>query len=1085
MNEKVGMVMGESYKQIAWLDQDCYIKNGSSVEFSFDVNPKDVKKRHRIFFRGESSLFYMWRSEPDCVGEYLSIDDCLNRQKAEMDTFCLDLSSESEVIYRKTAYKKLSWPPKISYLATNGRYTPDWKWGIFAKAKNLQFKENGFVRYKAEVYYVKENEEKVLAMIPDEEYTLSLESGSYPLTELSGTMHLPLAKISHVDFLLEGEGYTGEVYLEHPFMQTEKIPNVLHDFAPAYPMHEHYCWAGINLSEKEWPKFLVTLNGETVFYDRLMERAHRYSEFEFDLPENSVRVGENTISLMISPEYPFSFRLKEIGCFTYDDEIISLVSCPETAYLGEECKILIRTKKPNTEVRIQNGGDILYAEPQFMPKAGLNVFTVRCLKPMLHTQFSLSTKGASVSCVIERIVGKQTDDILTGSGDMIYINHEKWEDVENYLSWYLGNHVGNMVTVRNVYRWGGGRRLVPEVWKRFASLLSDLNVKYPHIMDGRDLPGMYCNPTPDMMAGTGYLGRQHHEMDGQFCYWQADAFRVTGKPILEAKYDLYSRMCRENIEISDIRENYTNYKEDETGKYFYHLPDTTDDMEVAAKNFIHNLKEIKFDTTRHTGPTTLFKYFYQAGFDWTGAELMYSAQEPLGAAIRGAAYCYDKPRFGSHLAVQWSTDPHDTEDKKKRYRLALYTAYMQGYAEINTEEGFWHIEQGYYAFSRNDVACQNLLKQQQDFYRYVSLNSRVGEHYTSFSFLSGRYDGWRSWGKDSVWGQKKFQNSAVEQSWNLLNLFYPLSPIGKLLYKRPCPDDQAIGYYTGTPRGQVDILPIEATLDKMRRYKTLAFVGYHKGENSDCEKLLSYMQAGGNVIMGWPHLSITTKRVDVVSGKHTYLKNDFVSMIATGEDFGTEYVDGKPVTINRGIKMEDAEVLLATDSSIPFLIRKQIGDGNLWFINAAEYPAEEPVYGAYAMAISTCSDQQNQQEKAFVSCGEDVQFSIYQTGAETSDIYLLAVDWYRKDDVPRKAKLRIGNGVYDVEIPFGVLLKVSVCAETAAWVDSEEVVVTALTEEHVTLSGSGEHTLFLIKDGTLNRKTISFDKTSRIDLQLD
>ena len=164
MNEKVGMVMGESYKQIAWLDQDCYIKNGSSVEFSFDVNPKDVKKRHRIFFRGESSLFYMWRSEPDCVGEYLSIDDCLNRQKAEMDTFCLDLSSESEVIYRKTAYKKLSWPPKISYLATNGRYTPDWKWGIFAKAKNLQFKENGFVRYKAEVYYVKENEEKVLAM---------------------------------------------------------------------------------------------------------------------------------------------------------------------------------------------------------------------------------------------------------------------------------------------------------------------------------------------------------------------------------------------------------------------------------------------------------------------------------------------------------------------------------------------------------------------------------------------------------------------------------------------------------------------------------------------------------------------------------------------------------------------------------------------------------------------------------------------------------------------------------------------------------------------------------------------------------
>ena len=155
-------------------------------------------------------------------------------------------------------------------------------------------------------------------------------------------------------------------------------------------------------------------------------------------------------------------------------------------------------------------------------------------------------------------------------------------------------------------------------------------------------------------------------------------------------------------------------------------PDVPMDME-AASNAVVSLFRLNAELyPRHTGPSTLFKYFYQAGFKWTGAELMYGPHELIIAAMRGASTCYGNGPIGSHLAVQWSTTPHDTQERFRRYWLSLFICYMQGVDEINTEEGLWHLEEYYQHYHRFSSACVGHLQQQQAFYRYVLSHSRTG-----------------------------------------------------------------------------------------------------------------------------------------------------------------------------------------------------------------------------------------------------------------------------------------------------------------------------------------------------------------------
>jgi hypothetical protein len=141
-------------------------------------------------------------------------------------------------------------------------------------------------------------------------------------------------------------------------------------------------------------------------------------------------------------------------------------------------------------------------------------------------------------------------------------------------------------------------------------------------------------------------------------------------------------------------------------------------MKAGADHFVDMLKRTKCRAKRHTGPATLFKYFYQAGYEWTGAELLYTPTELTASFLRGARDLYGGS-VGAHLAIQWSTSPHDTEERYRRYLLSLFISYMQGIDEINTEEGLWHLEEYYSAHHRFSNACINHTAIQRDLNKFI------------------------------------------------------------------------------------------------------------------------------------------------------------------------------------------------------------------------------------------------------------------------------------------------------------------------------------------------------------------------------
>lgn len=1026
--------MGEQYKSVFLSDDPVIIKNNAPAKFEFDFEKKE-NQRHRLFFKAESALFYMWKSESDSMSMYLSIDDSLNKEKSKLDVWCLDYSSKDKVLYGKTAYKKITWPPVLSYLSTYGYYTNKFKWGIHACAKGLEIEKDGSVYFSMEVFYKKQDDDSV-TLVPDERYVIEIDGGSYDYKKYESQVELDYDKVSHVDFILYAEGYSGELYFERPFLEGEKLLNLLPDFAPILPSHEKFAWIGINLSKREWPQFNIKLNRKTVFDGELFEKCHRFSDFEIPLPDKAVKKGKNTLEIAVKKEYDFPMRLIEAGIFSKQGKNICIEGCPHTVYVGKTAKVLITTYKDKQTVKFKSKSDKIRANPQKFEKAGLNVFEIEVLKSGVDIEFTLGGEKA----VFEIAIEKKQDGIITGTGDIIYINHQSQDHMDSYLAWYMGSAIGNLFTIRNVYRWGGGRRLEPDVWKKTSELLNRLDMKYAHMMDGRDLPGAYCNPSEEMLEGSGFLGRQRHEFDGQYGYWGTED--VSHETLKVACEELWARVSRKNWDIAEFRHNNTTLLHDNDRVYLFKKPVSADNMKDARDKFVNSVGQMNFGAIRHTGPSTWFKYFYQAGYKWTGAELMYSSFDILSSALRGAATGYQQNQFGAHHAVQWSTTPHDDIYRFRRFRLALYASYLNGYTEINTEEGFWHIEEYYTSYSRNSNACLSHLKQQQDFYRYICLNRRRGEYQTPFAFVSGRYDGWNAWYPDAVWGQNSFNPCDCENSWSLINEFYPQAMLN-CSYKHPCPVE-SVGYYSGSPYGNVDITPIET--HNFSKYKVLCFAGYNKMQDDDCDALMEFMKNGGRVIMGQCHLTTTLNRQDIENGNLEFIQNDFTRLIEQNRN-------QQPV------------------------ITIKIGQGELTFIDSPKYPANPEVNHLYRQAIANYRDQIQDQQKIKVECGNNMQYMVYQD-QDISDIYLLAVDWYAQQ-YDRIVKIN----TVEVAVPFGTMIKVVMRGDVMAYTDCENAVVSDIEGNRITVCGHGQCNVIVVKDSQVSHRRIEFTDDSTVTIE--
>jgi len=1047
----------EKYTRI-FENLDARIKPTKSLEFDFDF---DGEHPDRLFFAGETAISYLWKSEPDYQQLYRCIDDCLSVEEAERDRYALDFSGDF-VPYRRLAAKKLTAPLWLSY-APYGGYDNSWCLGIRVKAEGLQVK--GFLRIVLEVRYKRNGVDTHYALDePDFTSTLDVPEGSYEWCELSQNVEIDMENVASVYYIVEGEEYAGRVFFESPRLESCDRHNIISEFCPRVAGREHFNWLGQNLSKIEWQNLKIDINGIEVFDGEVFERCHRMSEKEVRLPRNVMKRGKNTITFTNKTSFREApaYTLEEVGFITENRKKVFAV--PENVTLDKPFPIFVDAKKGETFDIVSQ--DIITVTPPIASRDGISAILLLCKRLGRNIEFYLNGE----KYIISRCVLHGDDGVVTGTGDAVYINANR-EDMTNYLKWYLSSNIGKLFTLRPTYRWCGTRVLDEQLWREVADILTEGGISFAHMVDGRELPGCNANPTVEALESEYFLGRQAHELDGQHAYWGVRDF--TSNLHDEMFYDMFARMIKRFPDNTPCRysKEYLFYENGRRTAFITSVP--TDDMKVASERFVESVRKAQHGVRRHTGPTTLFKYFYQAGYDTVGAELMYSPSEICSAALRGARKVYGK-KVIAHHAVQWSTYPHDTETRYRRYRLALFLSYIHGIDEINTEEGLWRLEQYYAPFNRFSAPCLAHKKEQKDLERFISTHTRTGKFYTPIAFISGRYDGWECFATASnVWGVDGFGTGSPEKAWDILKVFYPRSVLDNF-YIMNCPD-KSQGFYTGTPYGNIDITPIEA--ESFSDYKILVSVGYNKAEAEDFDKLYRFVENGGTLIIGLPQFSVTTKRSDVVSCHHEYLSHKLLSEV---KGFVEDTFNGERINVSENV---EGKVLLATDNGRALAVEKNIGCGRMILITAREWADSPAVYEAFRRVIVLETEKCMSCETVWARGDENVQFTVYDNHDGTKNVYFIATDWYSADR-DGEGRLFFGGNEYTIPVPFGTLIKVAATDKCAVYPLNDECEAVSINDTEATVQGVGICDFVIMKDGKSEKVTVDFDKTpvAKIDL---
>ena len=905
---------------------------------------------------------------------------------------------------------------------------------------------------------------------PDQSIIISLPEGTYQAERLCKNIVIP-TDTACVCVFIEGVSYKGECYVEQPTLFADG-QNLLPSFNESVADKVHLDWTAQNLSRKEWPEFSVKLNGKTIFSGEVFERNHRHSEWEIPLPRKLLKQN-NKITYRLISDYrdALPYTIYEAGIIERDASDLCIIATAPVAQVGSKARVLIRTNRPNVHATLVGDGDAIEIKRElFFKKKGLHGLLIDCQKPAQNVKFSICTDGCEACGTIGRIAVKQPDNVITGTGDMIYVHQDK-DSMEEYLSWYVSNNVGDLVTVRPTYRWSGTRMLDSGVWKDFSRLMRELELKYVLMSDGREISGLCSNPDAKMLSGKGFLGIQMHERDGAQFYWIP---RKAASVTEEQWADLMAFEYKSDPDHAPSKFGDGN---------FNFLGDTIclfadrrelDDYKAEHQKAIASLSRVRRQTdTRHTGPACTFKYMAEAGYSFLGAETMYQAMEPIVAFLRGVAKDKNMKSFGVHHALQWSSSPHKSEAKYRRFRLALYVSYMLGATDINTEEGLWHLEEYYEHYHRFDEVCRRYIKEQSDFFNYVGSHTRSGSFYHPVAFVHGRDDGVTFFGKNNVWGQIKPQTQA-DDSWDILSTVYPLAKPATSVYRHGCPEDVPQGYHSGTPYGNVDIVAAESKAKTLYGYRALIFAGYNRCEDGDLKKLMTYVKRGGRILLTDAHLTVTSDIQSVRDGKLEFGNN--LAAFSCGEpQFELDTVNGQPLYVCTNIRAPH-KVLKYTDSQKPLVCSYKIGDGEVILFHTKAYPKNAAIFSLYEQEVRNVLASECAAESVWAKTGLDVEFAAWDQTDGSRHVYLLAVDWYNDPTPHRTAILRVGDHEYGIDVPFGVMLKCVCNDRIAAWAHSEDGEVISISGDTATVQGTGTVTFSVAGGGTVDTVEVDFTR---------
>lgn len=456
---------------------------------------------------------------------------------------------------------------------------------------------------------------------------------------------------------------------------------------------------------------------------------------------------------------------------------------------------------------------------------------------------------------------------------------------------------------------------------------------------------------------------------------------------------------------------------------------TTDypDMKAAAEGYVKAIsdyvaidRELDVPGVLSVEPTWLHRYNALAGVNIPMLELMYGNPEALISCVRGVARANRSKLWGTYIAHEWYGGVrHEDAIKRKRLELGYKYAYLAGSNAFCLESGDEAIESYGDTYGEDSDICRDYTRMQNYIADYIKNDVRPkGGPKVSVAFVYGKYDGWGGWGGSTVWnqfGREEWQHGEAEHSWRLLD------EIGT---KRTWNDLANFGEHdlsTHPAYGTYDIIPVEADMETLSKYKYLIFLGWNSMTDETMDKLIAYVENGGKLLMSAAHLNCETKRGGEFilpdreklrklfgtefTGK-SYKSNFGVKFTHTSLDEAAVYPGTKnfivdPLYSAGGVTYAEispcgchitgrlADTFLNVERNLPVVIENSLGKGVVTLAASVNYPGHPsflPLYRALMREFITMSAR----ECEIKVLGNDrLRWSVYEGGK----VYLLNTDY--------------------------------------------------------------------------------------------
>lgn len=783
-------------------------------------------------------------------------------------------------------------------------------------------------------------------------------------------------------------------------------------------------WVGLNLCTRNWPRWTLTHRGRVVFQGPIFDRASDRADFCISLPAD-LGVGDDlALTLERQPtgqSYPYEIAAIElISAAGRDFEVISH---PRFVAAESAFSLLVETTRPRLALEV-TCGDALTGPtgPVVLIEPGFHVLKFNAGPPKPDVRITVSDGNQTAEVGPFQVVERGQDPVWISTGDEIYVALEE-PAYAAYFRWFVHQRVGNFYQFRPSYQWSGQRAPDLDLLVRYRNLLGDLGIPFAWMVEGRELAGLHLNPPLSALDVPGFHGFQAHENDGCFYYWQH--FHHEG---------FHSDIAARHRPLGGIFAKHRPISTDH-GTFVHYDPRGLGDRAEGARRFVANLAAARGPCRRHTGPSVLFRYLFQAGYEWLGAEQMYGPEAVILAALRGASRAYGRTHFGTLHAMQWGSFPFTDPKHAARHYLSLATAYMNGSSHLNTEEGLWTDE---YVNDRFSEAGRAHLEVHHRLLDLVETHSREGEVVTDIGILQGRDDAWKCFGRTSVWSQEgeAWAFGPPEASFDLLkDVFYPNCTLDV------CGPE---GWFSPTPYGPIDLVPLEAPGAALARYKVLVFLGWNTFDAGDFARLADWVEGGGTLLLSLAHLETETR-----PGRPPAPALDApILQHLLGE--GYRQRNGRAVHV--------------------------LGRGRVVLHRTSQYPAEAPLRDTYTSDLRTLAENESsrQRNSGWMTPGPRTAFCAWDRQA-LRVLYLLNVDW--QNESPDEAVLHVGRSSYSLTVDFGDIDRIFVGSgfgiRPGRQTTSVLSIETGLSGIEATVQSTGEDSLEIFSGSGDRRSTVT------------